>query len=262
MLIGVSSACLYPMKTESAVETLLLAGVKNLEIFLNSYQELQPDFLRSLKNQLDASGARVLSVHPFTSAFEHMLFFSDYSRRIEDGMQLYRHFFHAAQMLGSPLLVLHGSRKKIPILLTAEQYAQRFEQIFLLGMEYGVITAQENVVDYQSQDPEFIFQLRSLLGSHIRFVLDCKQCRRANCSIEEIARAMGEGLLHLHLSDHNGKEDCMLPGRGVFDFSVFHNLRSIYCPNLQSAVLELYQQSFSSVKELSDAYSFLLQVFS
>lgn len=262
MLVGVSSACLYPMKTENAVETLLLSGVKNLEIFFNSYQELQPDFLRLLRNKLDAAGARVLSIHPFTSAFEHMLFFSSYSRRIEDGVQLYRHFFYAAQLLNSPLLVLHGSRKKHSLLLTAEQYAQRFEKIFLLGMEYGVITAQENVVDYQSQDPDFIFQLRSLLGSHIHFVLDCKQCRRAGCSVEEMARAMGKGLLHLHLSDSNGKEDCMLPGKGGFDFSIFYNLRSTCCPNLQSAVLELYQQSFSSMKELSDAHAFLLQFFS
>ena len=44
MLVGVSSACLYPMKTENAVETLLLSGVKNLEIFFNSYQDCNQIF--------------------------------------------------------------------------------------------------------------------------------------------------------------------------------------------------------------------------
>lgn len=79
-------------------------------------------------------------------------------------MQLYRHFFYAAQLLNSPLLVLHGSRKKHSLLLTAEQYAQRFEKIFLLGMEYGVITAQENVDRLSISGIRFYFSVTLLVG--------------------------------------------------------------------------------------------------
>lgn len=260
MQVGVSSACLYPMQTEQAVETLLSMGIKKLEIFFNSYQELSPEFISSLQSRIRQAGAKVIAIHPFTSAFEPMLFFSDYSRRIEDGLMLYRHFFQAAKELGASFLVLHGSSLKRP--LSVEEYAKRFERLFLLGESYQIITVQENVNGYQSQDPQFLYQLKQQLPGIVRFVLDCKQCRRAGCSLEEMIDAMGDNIVHLHLSDYDGTKDCILPGRGNFDFMAFAKRISARSPYIEGAVLELYRDAFEKAEDLSMANDFLNRIFS
>ena len=110
MHIGVSTACLYPMETERSLDTLLSLGFRRFELFLNCFSEVKEDYVRSLRERLETSGAQALSVHPFTSAFENMLFFSDYARRTEDGLTLYRDYFRAANLLGASILVLHGQR--------------------------------------------------------------------------------------------------------------------------------------------------------
>ena len=49
MKAGVSTACLYPMQTEEALETLAKMGIKTLEIFFNAPSELSKPFLRNLR---------------------------------------------------------------------------------------------------------------------------------------------------------------------------------------------------------------------
>lgn len=45
MDIGVSTACLYPLETEKALYELAERGVKNVEIFVNSIDELEGQVL-------------------------------------------------------------------------------------------------------------------------------------------------------------------------------------------------------------------------
>ena len=81
MTPGASTACLYPMETERALETLLRLGYRRFEVFLNAMEELSPPFLRGLGERARAYGASFVSVHPFTSAAESTLLFGDYPRR-------------------------------------------------------------------------------------------------------------------------------------------------------------------------------------
>ena len=48
-MIGVSTACLYPLETEKAFEYLAKNGIKNTEIFFNTDSELTPSFVSELK---------------------------------------------------------------------------------------------------------------------------------------------------------------------------------------------------------------------
>ena len=70
MKIGVSTACMYPMETEKSLEMLLSMGVRTFEVFLNTFSEMEESFIQGLKRQIDAAGARIVSVHPFTCSFE------------------------------------------------------------------------------------------------------------------------------------------------------------------------------------------------
>ena len=83
MKVGISTACLYPMETKLALQTLLEKGFRHFEIFFNTYREIQPDYVRTLKSLLDEYGASVKSIHPFTSGFEGMLLFSNYETRTQ-----------------------------------------------------------------------------------------------------------------------------------------------------------------------------------
>ena len=74
MHIGVSTSCFYPALTEDAAQRLQTAGVQYLELFFNTFSEIEPAYLKALKSQLDATGAKVLAFHPFTSSMEPFFF--------------------------------------------------------------------------------------------------------------------------------------------------------------------------------------------
>lgn len=249
MHIGVSTACLYPMETERSLDTLLSLGFRRFELFLNCFSEVKEDYVRSLREKLDASGAQALSVHPFTSAFENMLFFSDYARRTEDGLTLYRDYFRAANLLGASILVLHGQRNYHHSSLTDEEYCRRYQRLFWLGQEYGITVAQENVNAFRSEKASFIRRMRDILGDECAFVLDLKQAVRAGEQPFDMLDAMKGKLVHLHLNDHTLQKDCLLPGQGHFDWNRYFQevADSGYAGE---GVIEVYRGDFARVEEL------------
>ena len=48
MDIGVSTACLYPLETEKALYELAKRGIKNVELFINSVDELEGSILAEI----------------------------------------------------------------------------------------------------------------------------------------------------------------------------------------------------------------------
>ncbi|HBJ25244.1 MAG TPA: sugar phosphate isomerase, partial [Ruminococcaceae bacterium] len=84
--------------------------------------------------------------------------------------------------------------------------------------EYGVTVAQENVSYCLSGRLDFLRMMKRELGKYAKFVLDLKQCRRSHEDIFEVVRALGEDIIHLHVSDANSDRDCMPIGQGCFDF--------------------------------------------
>lgn len=249
--IGCSSACLYPMETEDAVRTLLDGGVRLLEIFLNAECELELPFASALRERTDAAGARIVSMHPYFSAFEPMQFFSQYDRRFEDGLRFYRRFFAACGVLGAKVFVFHGDWKDWRF-CDLDGYCERFSRLADAAAEYGVVFAQENVAPYRSRDPAFIRGMRARLPN-ARFVLDCKQAIRAGFSVGEMAEAMAGALVHVHLSDCDGARDCLLPGGGEVDFAEIARL----CRGAETSVLEVYRGDYGNTDELFAAYRYL-----
>ena len=75
MNIGVSTASLYPLETELALEKIGKAGVKNAEIFFNCEAELKPAFIDMLCDIKDEYGINITSVHPTYSLAESFLLF-------------------------------------------------------------------------------------------------------------------------------------------------------------------------------------------
>ena len=62
MDIGVSTACLYPLETEKALYELAERGVKNVEIFVNSIDELEGQVLVELRRIIGEYGMNVICI--------------------------------------------------------------------------------------------------------------------------------------------------------------------------------------------------------
>lgn len=261
MNIGVSTACLYPMQTEEALARLLALRFQTLEIFFNSYSEIQPGFARALRRQAEAAGARVVSIHPFTSGFETMLLFSDYERRFWDALELYREYFAAANELGAGILVLHGERDYRRQRITEEIYLERYAKLRALGASFGVEVAQENVNLFRAEDPAFLRRMRQALGKNCSFVFDVKQAVRAGFDPFDVCAAMGDRIAHVHLNDNCGRErDCLLPGRGKMDYRRL--ARQLQAQGYGGdAVVEVYRRDFGEAEDLAKARAFLAGVW-
>lgn len=254
MNIGISTACLYPMETEKALETVGKLGVSAVEIFINAPSELRTDFLKNLKAICDFYAMNIIAIHPYSSGFEPFMFFTNYERRFQDAMTMYEDYYRAANLLGAKIVVLHGDRKEG--LLPDEMYYDRFGEMFLHAKRHDVILAQENVERCRSRSSAFVWHMYEYLKDDVRFVLDLKQAIRSGEDIFAMYKAMAKGLVHVHLSDHNSKEDCLAPGSGIFNFAEFEKYLKADCYK-GSGVIELYRSNYKSAADLYKSYCWL-----
>ena len=254
MNIGASTSNFYPLTTEDSLDAVLRAGFRTVEVFFNASSELSPAFVGDLRRRAEAAGATVAAVHPYTSFMEPHFLFSVYERRALDMLEEYKREFEAAATLGAPYLILHGDREHSP--LSVERSLERYERLYDLGKTFGVRVAQENVVRYRSADLAYLRALRDTLKDKAAFVLDVKQCVRCGLPVEQVAEAMGDAIVHVHVSDHDDTRDCLPPGQGTFDYArLFALLNERQYDG--ALMLELYRAGFEDERDLVCAAAFL-----
>ena len=259
MQCGVSTACFYPQQTDASLSLLQTAGVQKVEIFLNTFSELEDCFIDKLERMLTANNTEVLALHPFTSGMETFFFASAYNGGMEDGLRIYRRYFEVCRRLHIPYLIFHGDYVATPF--PFEQHCANVLQLANIAQEYGVILCQENVVRCKCGFPQYITQMRKQTGDKLQFVLDLKQLRRAEIPVQEVLAAMRGKIAHLHLSDYDKTHDCLAPGKGLFDFSgLFQSLQQDGFRG--SMVVELYRHNFADMSQLCSAVAHLDKIYS
>lgn len=252
--IGISTASFYPNYLEDALIFLEKHAIKHTEIFFNTPSELSERYISFLKEQIASSGIQVDAIHPFTSELENLLFFSDYPRRVKDGIAYYRRYFKIARDLHCRYFVFHGQNQVNPY-----PYQKGFSvvnEIAKIAQEYGVFLLQENVARCCSAHVEYIRAMRSFLGEKIGFVLDIKQAVRSGLPWEEVLDAMGAQLRHIHISDHTEGSDCLLPGKGNLNFPLLMRKLKAYEFN-GSMLIELYRSSYQKKEDVINSYRYL-----
>ena len=254
MQTGISSACFYPKQPHESLELLGSHGVKNSEIFLNTFSELKSDYILKLKEIKEYYGMKIPSIHPFTSEFEPFLFFTGYEKRTEDALDFYKAYFEAAQCLGAEYFIFHGDKKQS----FSEEgvYAERYLMLYELGKKYGVTVCQENVPRCRCSSIEFISNMKRQLGENVAFVADFKQAIRSGMDIEEMIRTMGKQLVHVHISDSTDECDCLAPSKGNADFDRLLSAILKYA-SVENIMIELYSKNFKTVDEVVDSLDFL-----
>ncbi len=254
MNIGVSTSCYYPLKTELALKKIASLDIKICEVFINSYSEIEKPFLHEIRKIKDDYGISIPSIHPFLSFGEPYLLFSEYERRFEDGIKYYKKYFEAANFLGSKILVMHGGKNSNYV--NDELYFERFAKLIEEGKQYDVIVAQENVVHYRSQSPEFLTGMKKYIGNDFKIVLDLKQAARAGYSAFEFVRCLPDSIAHIHISDRTNQEDCLPPGEGDFDF--VRLISEMEALNYQgNYIIELYRHNFEQDSQIIDAKNYI-----
>ncbi len=257
MIVGASTSNFYPAPLEEALDMVLAAGFRSVEIFLNAPSEVSPAFVDELKRRCDAAGAVVSAVHPYSSFMEPFFLFTPYERRADDGFEMYKPQFEAAARLSAPYLVLHGAKSLGQ--MRVEQLLERYERLYDLGQTYGVTVAQENVNKFSSAELPFLQAMKTMLGEKARFVLDVKQSDRSGLDPLQVIETMGNHIAHVHISDRNEQYDCLPPGRGTRDFStILQALKAVGYDGV--LMLELYRPNFESAEDLERSRAFLEEI--
>lgn len=258
MQIGISTASFYPMEIERAVEHAAELGYERVELFINAESEYALPFRSELRHRLQALGLTVVSVHPFSSAIEGLLLFSDYTRRTRDALDRYERYFAAAADLGARYFTFHGQRLLARGLPPSDAAKRRYETYHALcarAAACGITFTQENVSWCKSSDLEFLHGLYDHVPE-LRYTLDVKQAHRAGRTWRDYVDAVGDRIVNLHISDYTAQSDCLLPGRGDVDFpALFAALRSHGYRG--SAIVEVYSTDYQQVEELRDSALFL-----
>lgn len=248
--VGLSTACFYPEDTFSAFRRVADAGAPVAEVFMNAVDELTPSSLKRFRDYAKQSGTEILSLHPYTSAFESLLFFSEYGKRLNDGLELYKRFFDGAAQIGAKYLVFHGEKSTPTFsreLSSETQICEVYGRLIDLAESYGVTFTQENVNNHRSQSPVFLHYLNKQIPK-IRFTFDLKQVYRAKQTYRDVISAMGEKIVHVHMNDF-GENECCLPFDGYVNMP--HLKIALDSVGYRNAfVLEVYRSCFREDSEL------------
>ena len=254
MSIGVSTSCFYPLETELSLKEIGKMGIDTTEIFFNADCELKDSFIDILEDIKNEYKIDVVSIHPTMSLAESFVFFSNYERRFREGLDRYARYSEIAARLGAKYIIMHGGKPNG--ILSDEEYCEKYFEINRETMKNGVTVLQENVARFRAADKEFLENMVDILGNDAHFCLDIKQAVRCGYDPFELIDAFADNIRHFHISDHTVASDCMLPGRGGFDFKNFFNCVEAkgYKGNY---ITEVYKYAYKKYDEIGDAYNFL-----
>ncbi len=255
MKIGISSSCLYPMYTEESFRLIASNGVEISEIFFNANCELQPPFIKLLREIKDEYGIKLSSVHPTMSLAESFMLFSNYERRFNEGIEIFKRYGEIAAELGARYVIMHGGKPNGT--MDNHGYFDRFARVSEVVAQNGATLLQENVVNFRAGSLEALEDMSNYLGDSVNFCLDVKQSIRGGYSPYDVLHLLGDKIKHLHLSDSNEKFDCMLPLDGNFDFKKFLS-EAVECGYKGDAVIEVYRAAFGEPQELFQSHKKLL----
>ena len=257
MKCGISTSCLYPMETKESLQTLTDMGFQEFEVLFNTFREIQSSYTLKMRKRLDDYGAVMRSIHPFTSGFESALIFTNYRTRFLDGLEFYKQYFEAANILGASILVLHGQNNCGRYGgIEEKDYLEKYLALYELGQQFGITVAQENVNGFRSANPSFIRRMREQLQNCCAFVFDVKQAVRAGFDPYDMCDAMGKNLIHVHINDNAPSQDCLLPGNGTMDYPRL--LRQLKQQDYHgSFIIEVYRRNFEKLEELNSSAMYL-----
>ena len=223
MVLGMSTAAFYGRwETEEAASAIARLPLSCAEVFLQTFSEYGVSFARDVRARL--GGVPCTSVHPMGTHFENGMF-SRSARQRCDAMDIFRRVLDAGTALGAGTYVYHGryNPREGTLAWDAQANADVLGPMIEEANARGMVIGWENVSWCQLRSAERVREARRLLPQ-ARFTLDIKQAMRAGEDPIRMARAMGDGLVNVHVCDWNAEGKLCLPGEGTFDFDALFAL--------------------------------------
>lgn len=223
--VGLSTASVYPLRTEAAFEHAARLGYDGVELMVWAEPVSQDiDAIEELSRTYDIP---VLSVHAPCLLISQRVWGANPIAKLERSVR-------AAEQLGAQTVVVH------PPFRWQRRYAEGFsDQVAELESGSDVLVAVENMFPFRADrfwgtGQPSIERMRKrggrpgpaisafapsydpLDGGHAHYTLDLSHSATAGTDALEMAQRMGEGLVHLHLCDGSGAstDEHLVPGRG------------------------------------------------
>ncbi|TGD88943.1 sugar phosphate isomerase/epimerase [Mycolicibacterium sp. CH28] len=223
--VGLSTASVYPLRTEAAFEYAAELGYDGVELMV--WAETVSQDIGAIAKLSRRYNMPVLSVHAPCLLISQRVWGANPIPKLTRSVQ-------AAERLGAQTVVVH------PPFRWQRRYADGFsEQVAELEVRSDVLVAVENMFPFRadrffgSGQPSiermrkrgghpgagisaFAPSYDPLDGNHAHYTLDLSHTATAGTDALEMARRMGEGLVHLHLCDGSGAatDEHLVPGHG------------------------------------------------
>jgi len=223
--VGLSTASVYPLRTEAAFEYAARLGYDGVELMVWAESVSQDiDAIEKLSHRYDMP---VLSVHAPCLLISQRVWGANPIPKLDRSVR-------AAEQLGAQTVVVH------PPFRWQRRYAEGFaEQVLELEASSDVMVAVENMFPFRTDRffgsgrpsiermrkrggtpgaaiSAFAPSYDPLDGNHAHYTLDLSHSATAGTDAIDMAQRMGEGLVHLHLCDGSGAatDEHLVPGRG------------------------------------------------
>ena len=223
--VGLSTASVYPLRTEAAFECAAELGYDGVELMV--WAEAVSQDVGAISQLSRRYGMPVLSVHAPCLLISQRVWGSDPVLKLDRSVE-------TAERLGAQTVVVHPPFRW-------QRYAEGFsEQVARLEERSGVAVAVENMFPFRADrffgsGQSSIERMRRrggrpgvaisafapsydpLDGNHAHYTLDLSHTATAGTDALDMAARMGSGLAHLHLCDGNGAstDEHLVPGRGT-----------------------------------------------
>ncbi len=224
--VGLSTASVYPLRTEAAFDYAARLGYDGVELMVWAEPVSQSvEDVVELSRRYDVP---VLSVHAPCLLISQRVWGPNPISKLDRSVR-------AAEELGAQTVVVH------PPFRWQRRYAEGFSaQVAELEANSDILVAVENMFPFRADrifgaGQSSIERMRKrggspgagisafapsydpLDGGHAHYTLDLSHTATAGTDAVDMARRMGDGLVHLHLCDGNGAaaDEHLVPGRGT-----------------------------------------------
>ncbi|OFJ52727.1 sugar phosphate isomerase/epimerase family protein [Mycolicibacterium grossiae] len=224
--VGLSTASVYPLRTEAAFEYAARLGYDGVELMVWAETASQDvDAIATLSRRYDVP---VLSVHAPCLLISQRIWGANPIPKLDRSVR-------AAEELGAQTVVVH------PPFRWQRRYAEGFsDQVAELEARSDVMVAVENMFPFRTDrffgaGQSSIERMRRrggspgtaisafapsydpLDGGHAHYTLDLSHAATAGTDALDMAQRMGDGLVHLHLCDGSGAatDEHLVPGHGT-----------------------------------------------
>ncbi len=224
--VGLSTASVYPLRTEAAFEYAARLGFDGVELMV--WAESVSQDIAAIQRMSARYGIPVLSVHAPCLLISQRVWGADPISKLDRSVR-------AAEELGAQTVVVH------PPFRWQRRYAEGFtDQVAALEESSDVVVAVENMFPFRADrifgtGQPSISRMRKrggtpgiavsafapsydpLDGKHAHYTLDLSHSATAGTDAIDMAGRMGDGLVHLHLCDGSGAstDEHLVPGRGT-----------------------------------------------